>query len=68
MAGGIASVELVSASSTLGLLSFFGAGGLDPELVEQAVTQLKSLTGPWGVNLWPIHCVRSSWWIFFPAP
>ena len=51
MAGGIASVELVSAFSTLGLLSFFGAGGLDPELVELAVTQLKSLTGPWGVNL-----------------
>ncbi|MEU1374995.1 PfaD family polyunsaturated fatty acid/polyketide biosynthesis protein [Streptomyces triculaminicus] len=54
MAGGIATVGMVSAMARAGMLGFFGAAGLDPERVERAVAQLASgLEGKpnWGVNL-----------------
>ncbi|MBM75944.1 MAG: 2-nitropropane dioxygenase [Proteobacteria bacterium] len=51
MAGGIASVSLVRAMSEAQMLAFFGAGGLSLEEIEKAVSQLSSLSGPWGSNL-----------------
>ncbi|MBF6056107.1 PfaD family polyunsaturated fatty acid/polyketide biosynthesis protein [Streptomyces eurocidicus] len=54
MAGGIATVGMVSAMARAGMLGFFGAAGLDPERVERAVAELASgLAGKpnWGVNL-----------------
>ncbi len=51
MAGGIASVELVSAMSDGGYLSFFGAGGLSLSALEVALTKLQSNKGVWGCNL-----------------
>ncbi|WP_079110338.1 PfaD family polyunsaturated fatty acid/polyketide biosynthesis protein [Streptomyces roseifaciens] len=54
MAGGIATVAMVSAMARAGMMGFFGAAGLDPERVERAVSELASgLAGKpnWGVNL-----------------
>ncbi|TDD93522.1 PfaD family polyunsaturated fatty acid/polyketide biosynthesis protein [Actinomadura rubrisoli] len=54
MAGGIASVRLVTAVARAGMLGFFGAAGLAPSDVERAVVRLSAdlgRTGGWGVNL-----------------
>ncbi len=53
MANGIASVELVTALSRAGYLSFFGAAGLAVEAVAGAVAELKRALRErsWGVNL-----------------
>ena len=53
MAGGIASVELVTAMSKANMLAFFGAGGLPLEVVEKEIARLKQEigTGPGGANL-----------------
>jgi trans-AT polyketide synthase, acyltransferase and oxidoreductase domains len=53
MANGIASVEVVEAMSRAGMLGFFGAAGLGPATVEQALDRLASRLGarPWGSNL-----------------
>ncbi|GHF39951.1 PfaD family polyunsaturated fatty acid/polyketide biosynthesis protein [Streptomyces morookaense] len=54
MAGGIATVAMVSAMARAGMLGFFGAAGLDPERVERATAELAVGLGGrpnWGVNL-----------------
>ncbi len=55
MANGIASVELICAAAEVGVLGFFGAGGLGYEKVEAAVARLSSTLDPrglsWGANL-----------------
>jgi PfaD family protein len=53
MANGIASEQLVEAMSRAGMLAFFGAAGLEPARVEQAIDRLqRSLSGkPHGFNL-----------------
>ncbi len=53
MAGGIASVELVSALGQAGLLAVFGAAGLSLPRIEAAIRQLRERLpqGPWAVNL-----------------
>jgi PfaD family protein len=53
MANGIGSVMLVQAMCMAGMMGFFGAAGLDPDRVEQAVDELQRTLGdrPWGVNL-----------------
>ncbi|WP_033221780.1 PfaD family polyunsaturated fatty acid/polyketide biosynthesis protein [Kitasatospora phosalacinea] len=54
MARGISSVELVTAMAEAGLLSLYGAGGLAPATVEQAVDRLSGTLRQrpnWGVNL-----------------
>lgn len=58
MARGIASVELVTRMGRAGLLSYFGAGGLRLEALEQAIEQIQAALPdgqPYGVNL--IHNV-----------
>jgi len=52
MAGGIASADLVVAMSNAGLLGFYGAGGLPPETIDNALEDIASrATGQWGANL-----------------
>ncbi|HEY0838657.1 MAG TPA: PfaD family polyunsaturated fatty acid/polyketide biosynthesis protein, partial [Vulgatibacter sp.] len=52
MANGIASEELVEAMAHAGMLGFFGAAGLPPARVEEAIVRLKRLGDlPWGINL-----------------
>lgn len=54
MAHGISSVDMVTAMARAGLLSLFGAGGLGPDRVRQAVAELAGVLGDlpnWGVNL-----------------
>ena len=53
MANGIASVELVEAMGRAGILSFFGAAGLGPGPVEDAIDHISTRLGdlPWGFNL-----------------
>ena len=51
MAGGIASVEMVSALSRVGILSFFGAGGLPTPKVDEALRLLSEEANIWGCNL-----------------
>ncbi len=53
MANGIASVELVEAMGRAGMLSFFGAAGLGPDKVEDAIDHISTRLGdlPWGFNL-----------------
>jgi PfaD family protein len=46
MANGIASEELVAAAARARLLAFFGAGGLEPGRVAEAVHRIKQLTAP----------------------
>ncbi len=60
MANGIASVELVEAMARAGMLAFFGAAGLAPQRVGDAVDRLQQSLGdiPFGVNL--IHSPSES--------
>ena len=53
MANGIASEELVEAMARGGMLGVFGAAGLSPERVEQAIDRLETRLGtlPWASNL-----------------
>ena len=58
MANGIASTRLVIAMAKAGFLAFFGAAGLGPASVEQALDELERELGnvdtgglPWGANL-----------------
>nr|WP_246259028.1 PfaD family polyunsaturated fatty acid/polyketide biosynthesis protein [Streptomyces typhae] len=53
MANGISAVDLVVAAAAGGVLGLFGAAGLDPRRVEEAVLALGRRCGdaPWGVNL-----------------
>ena len=53
MANGIASVDLVCALSEAGMLSFFGAAGLDLGTIEGAIVALERRLGnkPFGFNL-----------------
>jgi trans-AT polyketide synthase, acyltransferase and oxidoreductase domains len=53
MANGIATVEMVAASSRSGWLGFFGAAGCSLDRIEQAVARLPSecRDGSWGSNL-----------------
>jgi trans-AT polyketide synthase/acyltransferase/oxidoreductase domain-containing protein len=54
MARGIASESLVIEMARAGMLGFFGAGGLSPARVEQALATLTESLGdrlPWGCNL-----------------
>lgn len=51
MAGGIASTQLVQSLSRVGVLSFFGSGGLSLDAVETALAELSSEIGQWGCNL-----------------
>lgn len=53
MANGIGSAEIVEAMSSAGLLGFFGAAGLPPKRVEEAIVRLQSNLGdaPYGFNL-----------------
>lgn len=60
MANGIASEALVEAGARAGLLSFFGAAGLSPARVEQAIDRLSGSLGstPHGFNF--IHSPAES--------
>ncbi|MGW0602046.1 PfaD family polyunsaturated fatty acid/polyketide biosynthesis protein [Streptomyces sp. NPDC002776] len=54
MANGIATTTMVAAAAESGLLGVFGAGGLAPGQVEEALERLNREIGekrPWGVNL-----------------
>lgn len=53
MANGIASVELVQAMGEAGMLGFFGAAGLAPSRIEDAILRLKEALPDkaWGCNL-----------------
>jgi trans-AT polyketide synthase, acyltransferase and oxidoreductase domains len=53
MANGIGSCDIVEAMSQAGMLGFFGAAGLAPDVVEKAIDRLARTLGdrPWGVNL-----------------
>ena len=53
MANGIASAELVEAMGRAGMLAFFGAAGLGPDTVEDAIDRISTRLGdlPWGFNL-----------------
>jgi len=61
MANGISSVALVEAMGKAGLLAFFGAAGLSPEQVEEAIDRLAGSLGdhPFGSNL--IHSPAEDW-------
>jgi trans-AT polyketide synthase/acyltransferase/oxidoreductase domain-containing protein len=53
MANGIGSAEIVESTSRAGLLGFFGAAGLPPTRVEEAIDRIQSNLGeaPYGFNL-----------------
>jgi trans-AT polyketide synthase, acyltransferase and oxidoreductase domains len=54
MANGIATTQMVTELAGARLMGFFGAAGLAPDRVEQAVTELTAALGDapnWGVNL-----------------
>lgn len=54
MANGIATPALVIAVARAGMLGFFGAAGLAPARVEQALVEIEAALGPelaWGSNL-----------------
>ncbi len=53
MANGIGSAELVEAMGRDGMLAFFGAAGLGPDTVEDAIDRISTRLGdlPWGFNL-----------------
>jgi PfaD family protein len=53
MANGISSVAMVTAMSRAGMLGFFGAGGLNLDVVETAIDRLQQELGdrPYGFNL-----------------
>ncbi len=53
MANGITSVDMVEAAGRAGMIGFFGAAGLSPDRIEQAVLALQGRLGrlPFGFNL-----------------
>jgi len=53
MANGIASVEIVEAMARAGMVGFFGAAGLAPDVVEGAIDRLQTQleAAPFGFNL-----------------
>ena len=53
MANGVGSAELVEAMGRAGMLAFFGAAGLGPDTVEDAIDRISTRLGdlPWGFNL-----------------
>jgi len=53
MANGISSAELVEAMGRAGMLAFFGAAGLGPGPIEDAIDRISTRLGdmPWGFNL-----------------
>lgn len=54
MANGIATTQIVIEMARAGFLGFFGAAGLSPQRVSQALDQLESTLGDqysWGINL-----------------
>ncbi len=53
MANGITSCEIVEAMGQAGMLGFFGAAGLMPDLVEDAIDRISAKLGdkPYGFNL-----------------
>lgn len=62
MAHGISSEDLVAAMGEAGMLAFFGAAGLSPARLKQAISQLsKRMAGlPFGINL--INSPNDSEW------
>lgn len=60
MARGLATVEMVVAAQQAGLIGFFGAAGLAPAEIEDAIRRIQAALGPeadgWGSNL--IHSVH----------
>ena len=53
MANGIASAELVESMGRAGMLGMFGAAGLTPQVVAEAIDRISTRLGrrPWGANL-----------------
>lgn len=53
MANGIASEDMVIALGRAGLVGFFGAGGLEPDRIDQAIDRITTALGsrPFGFNL-----------------
>ena len=53
MANGISSVEIVEAMARAGMVGFFGAAGLAPDVVERAIDRLQTqlAAAPFGCNL-----------------
>ncbi len=53
MANGVGSAELVETMGRAGMLAFFGAAGLGPDTVEDAIDRISTRLGdlPWGFNL-----------------
>ena len=62
MANGIGSVEIVCAMGEAGMLGFFGAAGLRPAHVSQAIERIQATLGSktYGVNL--IHAPQDPQW------
>src|SRR5260370_18402315 len=51
--GGLSSQELTAAVSNFGGLGSFGAHGLTPEAIKEAIAEIRSLTSkPFAINLW----------------
>src|SRR6201987_1554510 len=51
--GGLSSQKLTAAVSTFGGLGSFGAHGLAPEAIKEAIAEIRSLTSkPFAMNLW----------------
>ena len=51
--GGLSSQELTAAVSNFGGLGSFGAHGLTPEAIKEAIAEIRSLTSkPFAMNLW----------------
>lgn len=62
MANGIGSVAIATALGKAGMLGFFGAAGLSPSRISEAIDQMKSQLGElsFGVNL--IHAPQEPQW------
>src|ERR1700681_3700435 len=51
--GGLSSQKLTAAVSNFGGLGSFGAHGLTPEAIKEAIAEIRSLTSkPFALNLW----------------
>src|SRR5580698_9647682 len=51
--GGFSSQRLTAAVSNFGGLGSFGAHGLEPKAIEDAIAEIRSLTAkPFAINLW----------------
>ena len=51
--GGLSSQKLTAAVSNFGGLGSFGAHGLTPEAIKEAIAEIRSLTSkPFAMNLW----------------